>query len=126
VDTVCAAAADSGCRVLLIDTYKKDGSNLLDFLSPDQLNAVRTCSARQGLQLALAGQIKERDLAMLRLIGPEIIAVRGAVCEGGQRTAAISEDKVRAFVESLEAATISAPAERAGPSLGDRNTTRRC
>jgi uncharacterized protein (UPF0264 family) len=107
VEAVCAAAVKTGCRVLLIDTFKKDRSGLLDFMTLDQLHAIRTTSAAEGLRLALAGQVTAHHLERLLPISPDIIAVRGAVCEGGHRTAAVSESKVRAFLEALEAATSS-------------------
>jgi uncharacterized protein (UPF0264 family) len=107
VDAVCAAAVESGCRVLLIDTFQKDNSGLLDFITEEQLNDIRAISAEAGMQLALAGQITPHHLERLLPINPDIIAVRGAVCEGGQRTAQISERKVREFLEALEAATAS-------------------
>ena len=102
VEAVCAAAIASGCRVLLIDTFEKDGSNLFDFMSAEQLSEIRSCTAQEGLQLAVAGQITQRNLSRLQPIVPDIIAVRGAVCEGDNRTAAVSEKKVRAFLGEIE------------------------
>lgn len=104
VEEVCAAAVETGCRILLIDTFSKDSSGLLDFLTPDQLLAIRANSSAGGLQLALAGQIRPHHLERLLPIGADIIAVRGAVCEGGRRSAEISEQKVRAFLEALDQA----------------------
>jgi len=106
VEDVCSAAAKSGCRVLLIDTFEKDGSNLLDFLTASQLGRIKSRTSDAGMQLALAGRITERQLPILLPLEPEIIAVRGAVCEAGFRTAAISEAKVRSFVAAMDAETL--------------------
>ncbi len=40
-----------------------------------------------GLLAALAGSVKREDLALLTRIGTDIVGVRGAVCEGGDRNA---------------------------------------
>ena len=106
VESVCAAAAGSGCSVLLIDTFEKDGSNVFDFMTAGQLRSVRSCTAQAGLQLAVAGRITECELSSVLPIGPDIIAVRGAICEAGRRTAAVCEEKVRRFVEAIEAEAV--------------------
>jgi uncharacterized protein (UPF0264 family) len=98
---VCRHAIDTNAAVLLIDTFRKDGTNLRSWLSHEQLIQLRTHTATHGIQLALAGKVTEQDLPVLRVIGPEIIAVRGAVCDHGDRIAAISEARVREFKTAL-------------------------
>ena len=43
------------------------------------------------------------DLPLLLPLQPDIIAVRGAVCESGERTAEVSELLVAEFMERLAA-----------------------
>ena len=102
VADICRAAVKSQCRVLLIDTFGKDQSTLLDWLSCHELRQLRTDTAAHGLLLALAGRISAGDLTRLSEFQPDIIAVRGAVCEHGVRTSAISEERVREFRCALQ------------------------
>ena len=90
---VVEAAIDAGCRGLLIDTWSKEGPTLLDWLTADQLRQVRTLTRDAGLLLALAGSISSQHLSLVVAIQPDIIAVRGAVCDG-DRTASVSEARV--------------------------------
>jgi uncharacterized protein (UPF0264 family) len=98
---VLEAALETNCSVLLIDTFVKDGSNLLDWLPIEAIASLRKATAAHGLQLALAGRVTMLDLPALFPLQPDIIAVRGAVCEAGERTATVSEKLVAEFVEGL-------------------------
>lgn len=97
------AALATNCSVLLIDTFVKDATNLLDWLPSEEISSLRKATAAHGLQLALAGRVTLLDLPVLLPLQPDIIAVRGAVCESGERTAAVSERLVAEFIERLEA-----------------------
>ena len=101
-DEVLDAALETNCSVLLIDTFVKDGTSLLDWLDVEQLAALRKRSYSHGLQLALAGKVTLSDLATLLPLQPDIIAVRGAVCESGVRTATVCETLVADFVAKLQ------------------------
>ncbi len=101
LNDVLDAALETNCSVLLIDTFVKDGSNLLDWLPIETLASLRKATAAHGLQLALAGRVTMPDLHALLPLQPDIVAVRGAVCEAGKRTATVSEKLVAAFVEGL-------------------------
>ncbi len=98
---VCAEAIESGCSVLLIDTFVKDGTTLLDWLPLPKLRELRVVTASANLQLALAGRVTERELPALLSLSPDIVAVRGAVCLGGDRTATVCSDRVKSMVTSL-------------------------
>jgi len=98
---VLEAALETNCSVLLIDTFVKDGTNLFDWLPIEAVASLRKATAAHGLQLALAGRITMLDLPALLPLQPDIVAVRGAVCEAGERTATVSEKHVAEFVERL-------------------------
>lgn len=102
-DDVLEAALETNCSVLLIDTFVKDGTNLLDWLPVEEITSLRKATAAHGLQLALAGRVTLMDLPLLLPLQPDIIAVRGAVCELGERTAEVSELLVAEFMERLAA-----------------------
>ncbi|MBC7964741.1 MAG: (5-formylfuran-3-yl)methyl phosphate synthase [Fuerstia sp.] len=101
VDLVLQAAIEAGCRILLIDTHTKTGMSLLDHLSLDVLRTIRRQTTQQGLKLALAGSIAKSDLPLVLPLQPDIIAVRGAVCEHGNRTATVSRHLVQGFRNAM-------------------------
>ena len=101
LEEVLAAALETNCSVFLIDTFVKDGTSLLDWLTVEQLAMLRRRTSAQGLQLALAGKVTLSSLSLLLPLQPDIIAVRGAVCESGERTATVCEELVAKFVARL-------------------------
>ena len=107
IEEVCTAAIRSRCGVLLLDTFIKDQSSLLDWVTIDQLRSLRGTTARHGLQLALAGRISEQDLNSLVPAEADILAVRGAVCESGSRTNAICENRIRSFQSAIQLACLA-------------------
>lgn len=104
VEQVAAAATAGGCRVLLIDTWKKDNSTLLDWLSAERLQRLSEHCERAGVLLALAGRVQLAQVEPLLQARPAIIAVRGAVCESGDRAGQISAARVAEFRAALQSA----------------------
>jgi uncharacterized protein (UPF0264 family) len=51
-----------------------------------------------GLQVALAGSLRRARLVALRRLAPDVVGIRGAVCPGRNRAAAIDAGPVKAFV----------------------------
>ena len=98
---VLDAAAKTGCSTLLIDTFAKDGSGTLDWLLPDELLELRVAARNRQLRFALAGQLTGKDVPVVRTIGPDIFAVRGAVCEGSDRQATICGTKIRKLKQTM-------------------------
>jgi uncharacterized protein (UPF0264 family) len=94
-------AATTGCRGLLVDTFRKDGLRLLDHVAPEQLATWRTATANADLLFAVAGSLRAADLPRLVPLQPDVIAVRGAACRSGDRTAEIDADAVRRFRQTL-------------------------
>ncbi|HEY1381627.1 MAG TPA: (5-formylfuran-3-yl)methyl phosphate synthase, partial [Gemmataceae bacterium] len=84
----------SRVRAVLFDTFQKDGSTLLDWLSVEELTGmVGTCRSA-GVRVALAGSLTAREVDRLAGVRPDWFAVRGAACDGG-RGGAVSEQRVR-------------------------------
>ncbi len=96
-ENVLQAAIETKCGILLIDTYVKNGTSILDHMTLDQLLAIRQVNSSHGLKLALAGRVTLSNLNLLLSIQPDIIAVRGAVCDQGDRTGSVSSELVREF-----------------------------
>jgi len=109
VDEVVAFACENAGNVLLIDTYcKEPGSlrkgrrpTLLDWLSVREIvDICRQCRAAN-VRVALAGSLGFLEMVELHDAKPDWFAVRGAVCTGNDRGAAIDEGKVRELVQFL-------------------------
>jgi uncharacterized protein (UPF0264 family) len=101
-EAVCAFACAHACGALLLDTWGKDGTTLLDWLTLAQIEELtRTCRAA-GIRIALAGSLGARQIRLLHGTQPDWFAVRGAVCEGGRREQAIDPDAVRRLVDLIK------------------------
>jgi uncharacterized protein (UPF0264 family) len=96
---VCAFACAHSCGALLLDTWHKDGSTLLDWLSvPLATDLCRTCH-RAGIPVGMAGSLGPAQLRRLRVAAPDWFAVRGAVCKDGRREQAIDAAAVQHLVD---------------------------
>lgn len=87
---------------LLVDTWLKDGTNLLDWMDREELKAVVGRAREAGVASALAGSLTAETVASLLPLGPDFFAVRGAACYKGRRQAAIDPAAVRRLVRVLE------------------------
>jgi len=76
---------EAGCDGIMIDTAVKDGKNLFAFQDNEALQNFVQTARRLGLLTALAGSITKEHLGLLSIIRPDIIGVRGAVCESRDR-----------------------------------------
>ncbi|MFD0254384.1 (5-formylfuran-3-yl)methyl phosphate synthase [Streptomyces sp. NPDC127113] len=96
-------ARRSGSDAAMLDTAIKDGTRLFDHLPPDVCGQFVRLAHEAGLLAALAGSVRAVDLSDLARIGTDIVGVRGAVCEGGDRTAGrIRPHLVAAFREEMD------------------------
>jgi uncharacterized protein (UPF0264 family) len=84
-----ARFAAAGVRLLMIDTRLKRAGSLLTRLARDELSALRAASDSAGLQLGLAGGLALDDLPSVLGLGPAVVGLRGALCEG-RRTGRLS------------------------------------
>jgi uncharacterized protein (UPF0264 family) len=115
-------AAESGADVAMLDTAIKDGTTLFDHLSVEECAEFVRRGHDRGTIVALAGSVKAKHLSDLARIGTDIVGVRGAVCEGGDRNkGSIRPELVKAFRtainEALSALPTSARIDRAGALL---------
>ena len=94
-------AEASKCDGWLIDTLTKDGRNLFDFIPEPELRDMVLSGKKSGMSTALSGHLKMSDLDELARINPDIVGVRGAVCQKGERDAAVHRDAVAEFTRQL-------------------------
>lgn len=107
---VLAAAARTGCPLVLVDTFDKSRGRLRQVWSDDELARFATEVRAGGLGLVLAGSLQLSDIEPLGGLSPDYLAVRGAVTRGG-RNGALDSEQVRRWSERLaarRAASVSA------------------
>ena len=74
-------------KAFLLDTFLKDGKTLLDFIKLPELAEIVTSLQSAGVIVALGGSLKLEQVKLLKPLGADYLAVRGAVCVGGRGTA---------------------------------------
>lgn len=95
-------AGKGGADIVMLDTAIKDGKTLLDFIGVEKLQDFIEAAHSREFWVALAGSLGLKELKLLRQIGPDVIGVRGAACDGGNREIGrISATLVRELKNSL-------------------------
>ena len=88
--------------VAMIDTLAKDGKNLFDHLTVEQLQEFLNSAHSFSLEAALAGSLKMQDLPVVCGLGADIVGVRGGACTNSDRlTGHITQKLVRELVEII-------------------------
>lgn len=96
-------AVRSGADAAMLDTAIKDGTRLFDHVPTEICAEFVRRSHEAELLAALAGSVRAADLAALTGIGTDIVGVRGAVCEGGDRnTGRITPELIAAFRAEMD------------------------
>lgn len=120
VDELAAA----GCHGVMLDTADKNAGGLLRHRTPAQLDAFLLRARRHGLLNALAGSLAPGDIAALLPLAPDYLGFRGALCERGARTAALSPQAVRRLRDAIPHARTDFRQRvltRAGQARGSRD-----
>ena len=108
-EDVLAVATEGGCRVVLWDTYIKDGTHLLDHVTQHELDAQVRVARYRGMLIVLAGSLTIAQIPPVMRWQPAYLAVRGAVCQP-DRTGTICPQRVAHFARALaESARDGAP-----------------
>lgn len=104
-----AIARDAGIYGVMLDTAVKDGTSALDALGDAAVADFITAAKDAGLVAGLAGALRPEHFPRVRLLGADIVGVRGAACEGG-RTGAVHAERVRALRAALGLSAPPSPA----------------
>jgi uncharacterized protein (UPF0264 family) len=91
-----AALATDDCAGVMIDTWDKAQPCVIDPAWARWLGQARAA----GRLTAVAGSIEAKTIERLAPIRPDIIAVRGSACVGGDRRAAVDAERVSRLVEA--------------------------
>jgi (5-formylfuran-3-yl)methyl phosphate synthase len=105
---VIAAAATLGCAAVLVDTFDKAAAGLFDACAAGQPAAWVRATHDAGLAVAVAGRIGLEEIPGAWALGPDVVAVRSAVCSNG-RFGRVSAALVRRAV-TLGLAAVTGPA----------------
>jgi len=101
-DLMVQLAKEGQCDGFLIDTLVKDGRNLFDFVPEDRLKEMVLEGKELGMSTALSGHLKMSDLDELSRVNPDIVGVRGAVCQKGDRDSRVHWESVSEFKKQLD------------------------
>jgi uncharacterized protein (UPF0264 family) len=101
---ILSAAIQCCCPALLIDTWDKSAGALFDHWSAGELQGFITEVRSHDIAIVLAGSLTPRNVTTAALLGPNLVAVRTAACEGG-RAGTVSEIKVRELKNAIAMAT---------------------
>jgi len=103
---VVYAAFVAKADLAMLDTAVKDGKNLFDFQSPEQLKAFVDSAHQRGLGVALAGSLRAQDLPVLYGLGADFAGLRGAACSNSNRnTGQITRERVCELSEIIRQAS---------------------
>ena len=101
-------------EVAMLDTSVKDGKNLFDHLTIEQLKKFVDSAHGFGLAAALAGSLKKQDLPVVYSLGADIVGLRGAACTNSNRvTGQITKKLVYELVEVVRQAETQVNMKRA-------------
>jgi uncharacterized protein (UPF0264 family) len=98
---IARQAGFSGC---MIDTLNKKGKCLFDYISAESLAEFLLECRKYELLSSLAGSLTPAHIDLLKSLDPNIVGVRGAVCENGVRTGHISRQKIAEFKSQFSTA----------------------
>jgi (5-formylfuran-3-yl)methyl phosphate synthase len=91
---VLEAAAETGVRGVLLDTWTKEGRPLFTWMRWAEIYGWVEGARSRGLLTALAGSLALDHMPLVCRLGPDVFGVRGAACEGG-RAGVVSTELVR-------------------------------
>jgi dihydroneopterin aldolase len=93
--------AEAGFRGVMLDTAGKGGGGLLDHIGLNQLQRFVTEVRALDMLSGLAGSLGLEDIPPLRILLPDYLGFRGALCEGSARTASIAPQRLCEIHDAL-------------------------
>ncbi|MGY8768895.1 MAG: (5-formylfuran-3-yl)methyl phosphate synthase [Pirellulales bacterium] len=99
-EQVLQFATQQNCEALLIDTFDKQSGSLFEVVTVAQVQHWVQLIKSAGLKCVLAGSLAKACLNDALSLQPDVIAVRGAVCQG-DRTRGIDRTLVQQFASLI-------------------------
>jgi uncharacterized protein (UPF0264 family) len=114
-------AIDHRAAGILLDTHRKDAGHLLALRDVNWLRSFIDRAHTANLLVALAGSLGHELLGSALALKPDIVALRGAACAGGNRLLSIDAGRVRdlAAVIAAQSAPPHRPARPQATHAGD-------
>lgn len=96
-------ASVAKCDYAMLDTFDKTTKKpIFDILSKSILEQFIAFSREKNISVALGGSIKIKHIPILKKLQPDIIGIRGAVCDGGDREkGTIKSNLINEFSQKL-------------------------
>lgn len=101
VHDVLAFAGRAKPEYFLLDTWNKSGRPLTGCFTPAELAASLAAVHAIGARTVVAGKLTPSEITALPLVAIDVVAVRGAACQGGRR-GSVSAQRVRAVRQLLQ------------------------
>lgn len=83
-EEVIEAARSLACRVILFDTFDKESAGLLGTVPAPEIANWVARARHHGLAVALAGRVTLAEIPAVMTLGPDVVALRSAVCSNGR------------------------------------------
>jgi len=104
--TLIAVMEQSGFAGVMLDTARKTGGRLLDYMDITQLALFVDAAHAHGLMAGLAGSLETPDIPRLLRLAPDVLGFRRALCVDHDRNAQIDPDAVAAVRSLIPADTL--------------------
>ena len=105
-EALVAAAANAGCRGVLVDTFDKSGPGLFGLVDRAVIRRWVALAHAAGMPIALAGKLSLDDVAAAVSVGADVVGVRSVACGArqpgggdGDRLGTVQRDRVGRAVE---------------------------
>jgi uncharacterized protein (UPF0264 family) len=102
VTEIVDVARASRCGAVLLDTFQKDGRNVLDHLSEAEIRALSQRLHKAEMLIVVGGSLDDETIPIIAQLGVDYVAVRGAACKHS-RTSEIDARRIARIVQVLRA-----------------------
>lgn len=96
-----ACLAKAGFLGVMLDTARKGGRRLRDWMGDDELHSFAASAREQGLLAGLAGSLVIANITTLAECGADYLGFRGGLCRDSSRLAVLEHERVVQAVEML-------------------------
>jgi uncharacterized protein (UPF0264 family) len=100
---------NAGFAGAMLDTYDKRGGGLRHHMSDRALRSFVRSACELELHTGLAGSLTIEDIDALTGLEPDLLGLRGALCEASDRGSALSADRLRQARLALDQARVRRP-----------------
>ncbi len=107
-DRVLAEAVRLECAAVLVDTFDKSRGGLLDAWTFERLAWFVAAVRQEGMLAVVGGSLTLETIPRVVSLGPDYVALRGAVCRNG-RNGPLEADRVREAAQRVAAADSGIP-----------------